>query len=294
MPSTYTTRNRFEKQAAGENNNTWGIRLNDNVIDLTDFALDGIVAFSLSGTKTLTDEDGAADEARARILNVTGGSGGTVTVPNVEKLYLVRNASSGPVTITTGTGTDATVVAGDIQWVFCEGGNVVRSTSWTGALTALTLENKTIDLSDNTLTGTLSEFNTACSDANFVSIAGVETLTNKTLTSPAINGGTIGSAPADTVYTITDGAAFAVDPANGAIQKVTLGASRTPTLTAITSGKLVVLQIDDGSAYSITWTSVTWLTNGGVAPVLKTSGYTTVILFHNGTGLQGVLVGDSG
>lgn len=294
MPSTYTTRSRLEKQAAGENNNTWGIRLNDNVIDLTDFGMDGIVAFTLSGTKTLTTANGAPDEARARILNITGGSGGTVEIPDVEKLYLVCNASSGPVTITTGTGTDATVVAGDMQWVFSEGGNVVRATSWMGALTALTLENKTIDLADNTLTGTLAEFNTACSDADFASIAGAETFTNKTLTTPTINGGTIGSAPADTVYSISDGAAFAVDPANGAIQKVTLGASRTPTLTAITSGKLVVLQIDDGSAYSITWTSVTWLSNGGVAPVLKTTGYTTVILVHNGVGLQGVVVGDAG
>ena len=36
------------------------------------------------------------------------------------------------------------------------------------------------------LTGTLAELNTAVTDANVVSIAGVETLTNKTLTSPVI------------------------------------------------------------------------------------------------------------
>jgi hypothetical protein len=51
-----------------------------------------------------------------------------------------------------------------------------------------TLTNKTIDLTDNTVTGTLAEFNTAVSDADLASLAGTETLTNKTLTTPNING----------------------------------------------------------------------------------------------------------
>ena len=51
-----------------------------------------------------------------------------------------------------------------------------------------TLTNKTIDLTDNTLSGTLTEFNTALSGDDFVSLTGTETLTNKTLTSPTITG----------------------------------------------------------------------------------------------------------
>ena len=47
-----------------------------------------------------------------------------------------------------------------------------------------TLTNKTIDLTDNTVSGTLAEFNTAVSDADLVSLAGTETLTNKTLSKP--------------------------------------------------------------------------------------------------------------
>jgi hypothetical protein len=50
-----------------------------------------------------------------------------------------------------------------------------------------TLTNKTINLSSNTLTGTNAQFNTAMSDADFATLAGTETLTNKTLTAPAIN-----------------------------------------------------------------------------------------------------------
>jgi len=54
-----------------------------------------------------------------------------------------------------------------------------------------TLTNKTIDLTDNTVTGTLAEFNAAVSNAVLVSTTGSETLTNKTLTSPTLNTATI-------------------------------------------------------------------------------------------------------
>ena len=53
---------------------------------------------------------------------------------------------------------------------------------------AQTLTNKTIDLDSNTLTGTLTEFNTALQGDSFVSLTGNETLTNKTLTSPTVSG----------------------------------------------------------------------------------------------------------
>lgn len=123
MPSTFTSRNRLEKQAAGENNNTWGARLNDNVIEMLDEATDGVTSFTLSGSRTLTVNEAASDESRRRAIHVTGGTGGTIIVPNVEKNYLVRNASSGNVTITTGAGTSATVPAGSMIWVISTGAN---------------------------------------------------------------------------------------------------------------------------------------------------------------------------
>jgi len=51
----------------------------------------------------------------------------------------------------------------------------------------MTLTNKTLDLGSNTVTGTLAQFNAAVTDADFATLAGSETLTNKTLTAPIIN-----------------------------------------------------------------------------------------------------------
>ena len=51
-----------------------------------------------------------------------------------------------------------------------------------------TFSNKSIALGSNTVTGTISEFNSALTDADFATIAGTETLTNKTLTSPSVSG----------------------------------------------------------------------------------------------------------
>jgi len=66
------------------------------------------------------------------------------------------------------------------------------STLTSGFVTASstnTFTNKTLDLggTGNTVTGSLAEFNTALQGDSFVSLTGSETLTNKTLTSPAID-----------------------------------------------------------------------------------------------------------
>jgi hypothetical protein len=59
----------------------------------------------------------------------------------------------------------------------------------------MTFSNKSISLGTNTVTGTTAQFNTALTDGDFATLAGTETLTAKTLTTPvasiAINAQTI-------------------------------------------------------------------------------------------------------
>ena len=128
-----------------------------------------------------------------------------------------------------------------------------------------------------------------------VTTTGTQTLTNKTLTDPAIIGTIL-----EDVFTITDGAAFEIDPGNGSVQLITLGASRTPKATNFAAGESVILMVDDGSAYTLTWTDATfggsgvvWKTNAGVAPTLNTTGYTAIVLWKVSTQVYGARVGDA-
>lgn len=124
MASTYSMRFRLNYQAAGDNLNLWGLILNAGVFQLLEDAIAGRLAFTLSGTKILTTVNGATDEARKAFLDITGGTGGTVTVPSTEKIYLVRNGASGDVVLTTGAGVTATLSPTEITLVVCDGTNV--------------------------------------------------------------------------------------------------------------------------------------------------------------------------
>lgn len=127
----------------------------------------------------------------------------------------------------------------------------------------------------------------AGTDRQLATLDGTEALTNKTYS------GTLLNVP-DTIYAISDGGSVDIDPANGRIQTWTLGANRTPTATSFANGQSVTLFIDDGTAYTVTWTTigVTWLNNGGSAPALATSGYTAITLMKIGGTVYGFLAGN--
>ena len=58
--------------------------------------------------------------------------------------------------------------------------DLTNTSAITGSSTT-TLTNKTVNLTSNTLSGTVAQFNTALSDGDFGTLAGAETLTNKTI-----------------------------------------------------------------------------------------------------------------
>ena len=124
MPSSWSPSLRFELQFTGENINLWGEKLNA-VLQHADYATAGWLTKPLTGNTTLSAANAADDEARAAMIKFTGGSGPfTVTIPAVSKAYLVWNACSGPVTVTTGAGAAVVIDAGDILWVATDGGAV--------------------------------------------------------------------------------------------------------------------------------------------------------------------------
>ena len=87
---------------------------------------------------------------------------------------------------------------------------------------------------------------------------------------------TLGGALVEEVYNLTG---TVLDPSNGTLQYKILGGNTTFTET-FSDGESITLMIDDGSAYTVTWPTMTWAS--GSAPTLATSGYTTVVLWHQG------------
>jgi hypothetical protein len=124
----------------------------------------------------------------------------------------------------------------------------------------------------------------------FVGTTDTQTLANKTAERLILNDGYT-----EEVFAITDGATVNLDPNNGSIQTWTLGANRTPGQVNWSAGQSITLMIDDGTARTITWTTlgVVWETNGGTAPTLATSGFTVIVLWKVSTTIYGARVGDA-
>lgn len=96
--------------------------------------------------------------------------------------------------------------------------------------------------------------------------------------------------PIEDVYAMS-GTSVALEPDNGSIQTHTLTGNTTYT-DAFSAGQAITIMIDDGSAYTVTWPTMTWVNNAGSAPTLATTGYTVVALWKVSTTLYGALVGD--
>ena len=180
--------------------------------------------------------------------------------------------------------TSNTLVASDLL-LLSDGGTEGRVTlSQLDTLfkgTTQTLTNKSIDLDANTLTGTLSEFNSALQSESFVGLAATQTLTNKTLTSPTINTPTIAtpsiSAPTLTGVVTATGAVFA-----GGSPLVFEGATdngfeTTFAITDPTADRTVTFQDASGT--------VAYLTDitGGGASEFSTVTVNTSIIFEGST-----------
>jgi hypothetical protein len=95
----------------------------------------------------------------------------------------------------------------------------------------------------------------------------------------------------ENVFAVVDAAGVPLSPNNGTIQTWTLGASRTPTSGTWNAGESLTLMINDGTAFTITWTTIGVVWVGGVAPTLATTGFTVIELWKVGSTIYGALVG---
>jgi hypothetical protein len=129
-----------------------------------------------------------------------------------------------------------------------------------------TLTNKTIALGSNTVSGTTAQFNSALSDGSFATLAGTETLTNKTLTSAVLNTAVSGSAILDEDDLSS----------NSATQLATQQSIKAYVDAQVTASDLD-FQADSGGALSIDLDSETMTFTGGTG--IDTSGSGNAVTF---------------
>ena len=213
--------------------------------------------------------------------------------------------------------TDSNFIVGNgTTWV-AESGATARTSLGLG--TIATQDASSVTVTGGTINGTAIGGSTAAAGAfTTVSASGDVTIadkivhdgdTNTSIRFPAVDTVTVETAGVErlrvapsgdvtfsngiiqTVFALT-GTTPALDPNNGTIQTWTLTASSTPT-DSLVAGESLTLMINDGTAYTITWPSVTWKTDGGVAPTLNTTGFTAIILWKVGSVLYGARVGNA-
>jgi len=226
MASTYSSSLRLELMATGDQSGTWGDTTNTNLGTLLEQAITGYLSVAQGDVAnlTLTTVNGGSDQARNAIVNVTGAltASRNVVVQTANKLYLIKNATTGgySIVVKTASGTGVTIANGASRWVYSDGTNVVDGqfgpllpssndggalgavgTAWSDLFGAtgftFNLNNDWIATHSAAVltvgTGDLRVTTAGTNTASVVTVGGTQTLTNKTLTSPVLNTPTVGT-----------------------------------------------------------------------------------------------------
>lgn len=219
MASTYSTSLKLELIGNGDQSGTWGTTTNTNLGTLLEQAITGVQAITMvNADYTLTDFNGASDEARNAVL-VLGGTNSAirnVIAPAVNKLYVIKNATVGgyAVRIKTSTSTGVSIPSGSTLSVYCDGTEFYLSTApydttnvpntlayrdasgnfAAGTITAALVGNVTGNVSGNAgtvttnanLTGAVTSVGNATSLGSFTSANLASALTDETGTGAAV------------------------------------------------------------------------------------------------------------
>ena len=126
----HTTSLGLVKPAAGESAGTWGTLINTELTDMLEEAITGYVSIAITGNTTLTTNvTGTTCQSRHAIIRLTSGTLGSnsnIIVPDLAKIWVINNATTGGQTVTVKTANDAGVVIpnGKTAILYCDGEDV--------------------------------------------------------------------------------------------------------------------------------------------------------------------------
>jgi hypothetical protein len=260
MASTFTDLG-LELMATGENAGTWGTKTNAN-LSLIEQLTGGVLSISIAGgagTQALTIADGAlTGTAQHRILEFTGTISGNrvITFPLLtETFYIIKNGTSGSHTVqlkaVSGSGATVTFGTGDKGY-------------------------KLIYL-DGVATNT-GVFEAPLGEANEVTLNGVETLTNKTLTAPKI-----GTSILDT----NGNELFLLTATGSAVNELTYANAATgnkPSFTATGGDTNIGVSIQPKGSGTVTIDALTFPAADGSADQILTTNGSGVLSFVDNSG----------
>ena len=147
MASSYSTDLKLELMVTGEQAGLWGDITNTN-LNILQQAIAGYESVSLNATTgaTLAFTNGALSNGKNAVLNLTGTltSSVNVVIPDsIEKVYTVKNSTSGAfaVTFKTTSGSGATFAAADkgVKLLYSDGTNVTDVNSQLKTISLFTL-----------------------------------------------------------------------------------------------------------------------------------------------------------
>jgi len=132
MASTYSTNLRLELIGTGDQQGTWGNTTNNNLGTLLEEAIGGYVTVdATAGNVTLTTVNGASDQSRNMVVNVTGTPGASrdVICPAIRKVYIVKNSTDSSIVFKTASQSPGiTVPVGSTVFTYVNGTDVVNVT----------------------------------------------------------------------------------------------------------------------------------------------------------------------
>jgi trimeric autotransporter adhesin len=264
MASTYSAL-KIQLMATGENSGTWGNVTNDNLGIAIEEAIaeSADVAFTGSNVSITLSDTNASQVARNLRLNLTGTSVAStqaLTVPDIEKPYIVNNGLTDDVEVKNSTGANVTVPAGKTMWVYSTGAGVVNAMNAGENLTGLN--------ASNVSSGTLSNARTNASSSNSASTIVARDASGNfaanIVTAVNVNSATLASCTVDG----TNSVGFRNIPQSGSAKTTSY------TLTTGDIGKL----IEVGSGGSITVPNATFAAGDAVVIFNNTSGSITLTM----------------